>query len=185
MQALQSVVQQKKPLPCSSVGVRRAVRDVVAGDELRRAYVAHWATLVRLCMLLTGDEATAEDIVQEVFTRARARIGELPVKEVYPYLRQSTVNGWRNVLRHQRGERRAATKLGCVEAHDPAGDVGERDAMWGNILRLPPRQRAVVVLRFYEDLPDRAIAQLLGCTQVTVRSQAKRGLAKLREAIEA
>jgi len=68
--------------------------------------------------------------------------------------------------------------------NDPTSNVGEHEAMWAGIGELPPRQRAVIVLRYYEDLPDREIARLLGCTQATVRSQAKRGLAKLREAIE-
>jgi RNA polymerase sigma-70 factor (sigma-E family) len=178
-------VQQNDRLLCSSVGVRRAVGNVVAGDELRRAYVAHWAALVRLCTLLIGDKATAEDVVQDVFIRARDRIGSLSEEDVYPYLRRGTINGWRNVLRHRRGERSAVAKLTDVGGRDPLTDVDERGAMWEQIVRLPPKQRAVVVLRFYEDLPDRTIAQLLGCTQITVRSQAKRALAKLREAIEA
>jgi RNA polymerase sigma-70 factor (sigma-E family) len=157
---------------------------VLAGDELRRAYVAHWAALVRLCGLLTGDDTTAEDIVQDVFIRARDRIGDLPEQDVYRYLRRGTINAWRNVLRHQRVERAAGTQVEDVRGPDPAIDVTEHDAMWRRIVMLPPKQRAVIVLRFYEDLPDREIAHLLGCTQVTVRSQVKRGLAKLREAIE-
>jgi len=156
----------------------------VAGDRLRRAYQEHWVPLVRLCTLLTGDQATGEDIVQDVFIRARDRLGELPETLVYLYLRRATINGWRNVLRHERRERSAIVRLDDVGVHDPTSNVGEHEEMWAGTEELQPRQRAVIVLRSYEDLPDREIARLLGCTQATVRSQAKRGLAKLREAIE-
>jgi RNA polymerase sigma-70 factor (sigma-E family) len=164
--------------------VREKRAPVVTADGLRRAYQEHWERLVRLCTLLTGDEATGEDIVQDVFIRARERLGQLPDEQVYLYLRRATINGWLNVLRRQRRERSAVVRLGDVESEDPTTAVAEHDAMWSRIGELPPRQRAAIVLRFYEDLPDRQIAQLLGCSRVTVRSQIKRGLAKLREAIE-
>src|SRR5262245_20726754 len=66
---------------------------------------------------------------------------------------------------------------------DPAGQHATRQAAWELLARLPKRQRAVLVLRYYEDLPDVAIAAVLSCRESTVRSQAARGLAALRAAL--
>ena len=68
-----------------------------------------------------------------------------------------------------------------VAAQDIGHDAGERDAMWRLIRRLPERQRAVIVLRYYEDLDDNTIAEILACSAVTVRTHAMRALATLRE----
>jgi RNA polymerase sigma factor (sigma-70 family) len=93
------------------------------------------------------------------------------------------MNEWKNRLRSQDAERRARLRTGPT-ADIEAGYADERDLIWRHIMTLPERQRAVLVLRYYEDLPDREIARHLGCAQVTVRSQAKRALTKLREVIE-
>jgi RNA polymerase sigma-70 factor (sigma-E family) len=164
--------------------VRTRLEPSVADEELRRAYQEHRLALVRLCVLLVGDVATAEDIVQDVFVRARRRLAELGGAGVYAYLRRSTINGWKNHLRHRAAEERAIGKMSAPSPAHPSAEVDERDTMWAEIAGLPSRQRAVLVLRYYEELSDTEIAQLLGCRTGTVRSQAKRALDKLRETVE-
>ncbi len=152
-------------------------------DASRRAYETYRLPLLRLCVLLVGDPVTAEDIVQDVFVRTIEKIGGLPDEEVGPYLRRSVVNAWKNRARHLRVEASAVPKLARDDADEGAA-MDNRDAMWREIAKLPPRQRACVVLRYYEDLPDREIAEVLGCRVGTVKSQSSRAIAKLRRAIE-
>jgi RNA polymerase sigma factor (sigma-70 family) len=66
----------------------------------------------------------------------------------------------------------------------PEHELDDRDAMWTALSELPPRQRAVLVLRYYEDLSEAHIADVLGCSRGTVKSQAAKGLARLREIVE-
>jgi RNA polymerase sigma-70 factor (sigma-E family) len=144
---------------------------------------ARGAALVRLAGLLTGQPQTAEDLTQEVLARAYVkwrRISGLDAPEAY--LHRMLVNA-----AISRGRRRRAPEVPLSDAREPAAtgclssETVERDAMWQLVRTLPPRQRAAVVLRFYEDLDDRAIADLLGCSPVTVRTQIMRALASLRE----
>ena len=154
----------------------------LARAVLRRAYELHRLSLLRLSTLLFRDHETAEDIVQDVFVRAAPRLSSLGDEEVGPYLRRSVVNAWKNGLRHHIVEISAAPKLMQGElSADPA--LEERDATWREISKLPGRQRACVVLRYYEDLSDGEIAALLGCRIGTVKSQSSRALAKLRKAV--
>jgi RNA polymerase sigma-70 factor (sigma-E family) len=149
------------------------------GDDLHRAYDAHHLALLRLAVLLTGADAIAEDLVHDVFVRSRDRLGRLPHDEARAYLRRALVNAWRNEIRHRGVERRYGASLRPRAVDDPSDAIASRDELWNAIERLPERQRAIVVLRYYEDLPDAEIARLLGCARVTVRTQAKRALAKL------
>lgn len=150
---------------------------------LRRAYEAHRLRLVRLGTLLVGDQVRAEDLVHDVFLRGRKRLGELEESAVYPYLRRALANAWRNQLRHREVEARILPRLRVGDSDHV--EVADRLDLWRAILDLPDRQRAVLVLRYYEDLTDEEIARILGCARVTVRSQAKRALDKLREVVEA
>ncbi|MEU8297881.1 SigE family RNA polymerase sigma factor [Micromonospora sp. NPDC048909] len=139
--------------------------------------------LVRLARLLTGDEHRAEDLTQDVLARAYVhwrRIGRADRPDVY--VRRMLVNAntswWR---------RRSSRELATAEfaerpgRGDLGGETADRDEMWRLILGLPDRQRAVLVLRYYEDLDDATIAQILGCSPVTVRTHAMRALSQLRE----
>ena len=156
----------------------------VTREALRRAYEAHHLALVRVATLLTGDQAAGEDLVHDVFLRCRGRLEGMDDRETYAYLRRSLVNAWRNRLRHGDVEARAIPRLIAPGASEPTSEVDAREALWWAIQGLPDRQRAVLVLRYYEDLPDAEIARLLGCARVTVRTQAKRALEKLREVVE-
>lgn len=147
--------------------------EVVASSERR---------LLRLALMLSGGVHSAEDLVQTVLARAHRRWDRIgSVDQVDAYLSKMVVNeflSWRRRLKNQ--------ELPLAELPDaPAGDdvssrVAQRDAAWRLLAGLPRQQRAVLVLRFYEDLPDEEIAAVLDCSQGTVRSHASRGLATLR-----
>ena len=153
-------------------------------QRLRRAYERHWQHLVRLTVLLVGDVAKAEDIVQEVFIRSCDRLQDLPEGEVFAYLRRGAINGWKNDLRRSSTERRVLPGLHEREIADPADAIVEHDRLWRAIGELRAQQRAVLVLRYYEELPDPEIARLLGCTRSTVRTRAMRALAAVRKELE-
>jgi RNA polymerase sigma-70 factor (sigma-E family) len=143
---------------------------------------ARGPALVRLARLLTRDAQLAEDLVQDVLGRAYPRWDRI-MRTDRPdvYLRRMLVNA--NVSRWRR--RSSHEVVGAVPAERPAlgahdEDLAERDALWRLIRELPDRQRATVVLRYYEDLDDATIAEILDCSAVTVRTHAMRALAALR-----
>jgi RNA polymerase sigma-70 factor (sigma-E family) len=139
--------------------------------------------LVRLAVLLVGHRQLAEDLVQEVLARAYARWDRV-VRADHPdlYLRRMLVNAhtswWRRRSSHEMVglPDREEAGLGAIDT-----EIVERDALWRVICTLPRRQRAVVVLRYYEDLDDVAIAEILDCSPVTVRTHVMRALGTLRE----
>ncbi|MEV6601159.1 SigE family RNA polymerase sigma factor [Actinoplanes sp. NPDC051346] len=138
--------------------------------------------LVRLARLLTGDEHRAEDLVQEVLAKAYVRwgrVGTLDRPDLY--VRRMVVNAHRSWLRRlvNREITVAAVRDSAI-GRDCAAESAERDEVWRMVHQLPPRQRAVIVLRYYEDYDDATIAGLLQCSQGTVRTQAKRALDKLQ-----
>ncbi len=144
------------------------------------------ARLVGLARLLVHDRHLAEDLVQEVLGRAFARWNKI-VKFGEPdaYVRRMLVNA-----HISRQRRRSSSELAVGDVADRADrtDVGgaavERDAAWRLLAELPPKQRATLVLRYYEDLDDAAIAEILDCSPSTVRTQAMRALATLRRHLD-
>ena len=150
-------------------------------------YVAsRGAALLRLAFMLTGDRHLAEDLTQDVMIRAYGRWSRLAqMEQVDAYVRRMLVNShvsWRR--RRSSGEvpvERVADEANTDSTPDGAEAVAERDRAWRMLATLPRKQRAVLVLRYYEDLSDSEIAEALGCSQGTVRSQASRALATLRE----
>ena len=135
-----------------------------------------WLELTRLAYLLVGNRSEAEDIVQSVFTTAVTRWEA--IEEPGAYLRRAVVNRANEV--HRRSARSPATALPQIEWIDAA----EIDELWESVCALPASQRAVIVLRFYEDLALGDIAELLGRPSSTVRSDLRRALSKLRGSIE-
>jgi RNA polymerase sigma-70 factor (sigma-E family) len=138
--------------------------------------------LVRFARLLTGDPHRAEDLVQEALAKAYLRWRRiLATEQPDAYLRRMVVNGSRSWWR-----RRTNRETPTDSPSDRAApgrmetDTVERDEMWRRIVVLPQRQRAVLVLRYYEDLDDAAIAEVLGCSAATVRTHAMRALNTLR-----
>jgi len=143
--------------------------------------LARGAALVRFARVLTADQHRAEDLVQDVLAKAYAgwrRIGLLEQPDLY--VRKMLVNAyiswWRRAVNR---ELAVAEPPGGRFVEDTAAESAERDAIWRLVLQLSPRQRAVIVLRYYEDYDDATIAELMQCGQGTVRTQARRALAKL------
>ncbi|HXS61684.1 MAG TPA: sigma-70 family RNA polymerase sigma factor [Streptosporangiaceae bacterium] len=159
-----------------------------AFEEFVRTKSAH---LLRLALLLTGwNAAVAEDLTQtaleRIYRRRRLLFGRPEERgSIEPYVRRVLVNAaidWRRGL-HRRPE--LPLDLALDVPQESAGRIADRVADRDLLLRalacVPQRQRAVLVLRYWEDLSDAEIALTLNCEVGTVRSQASRGLAKLRE----
>jgi RNA polymerase sigma-70 factor (sigma-E family) len=139
--------------------------------------------LLRFAYLLTGDRHRAEDLVQEVLARVHQRwdrIERVDGAEFYvrTALVRQNISWWRR--RSSRSEQPVAQVPDTTTAGDGEQEIAARDEMWELLATLPRKQRAVLVLRFYEDLPDDRIAALLGCSPVSVRVQVSRALARLR-----
>jgi RNA polymerase sigma-70 factor (sigma-E family) len=139
--------------------------------------------VLRFAAVLTADRALAEDVVQEVLIRTSKRwdrIGEFDYPELY--VRKMVVNeylSWRRrSWRMLPGG--SAAEVDARVSPDHAVAHAEREALLAELARLPRRQRAVLVLRYYEGLSDPEIADVLGCTAGTVRGYASRALATLR-----
>ncbi len=150
-------------------------------EEFRAYVAARGAALLRTAVLITGDRGLAEDLVQTALIRTYGAWGRIRRKEaVDAYTRRilvtTYVNWWH---RRWRGELPTG-ELPEHPAADAFGRVEDGLSLRDALARLPKRMRAVVVLRYYDDLPDAEIAALLACAPGTVRSQAARALAKLR-----
>jgi RNA polymerase sigma-70 factor (sigma-E family) len=139
--------------------------------------------LVRFARLLARDGELGEDLAQEVLARAYVRwgsIGRLDQPDVY--LRRMLVNA-----RHSWWRRRSSHEVVGLPPIDRASteridaEVAERDRLWRLIRLLPTKQRACVVLRYYEDLDDVRIGEIVGCSPITVRTHVMRALAGLRQ----
>jgi len=143
---------------------------------------ASWPSLYRRAYLLTGNHADAEDLAQQTLIKAHGAWARVSGSDSpNAYVRKILTNTFLS-LRRPRG-RRLEVLAGdhAPEPVAPAPDGPEdRMALWPHIQDLPPRQRAVVVLRYYEDLSEAEIAAALGITAGTVKSQASKALTKLR-----
>ena len=140
---------------------------------------ARSARLLRVCYLLTRDWAAAEDLLQTALAKAWFgwdRIRNEPEAYVRAVIANTYASWWR---RRWRAELPTA-QLPERAAAEVVYDVDDRDEMWAALGRLPRRQRAVVVLRFYEDLSERQTADALGVSVGTVKSQTSKALAALR-----
>lgn len=144
--------------------------------------------LLRYATVLTCDPHLAEDIVQEVLARAQGRWARI-VHADYPerYVKRMVTNEFLS-WRRRRAARVVPLSLPALDqvagsTPDPAVQRDERDALLAQVAALPPRQRAVIALRYYEDMPDAEIAEILGCGRATVRSHASRALAALQTAL--
>ena len=141
---------------------------------------------VRLAYLLTGDRSVAEDIAQDAFVRVSGHLAHLRDGGAFDaYLRRAVVNLAKNHFRHRAVERaflERANPASATQGHEQP--LVERETTMAALARLPQRQRAAIVLRFYEDLTEDAIAQILRCRNGTVRSLVTRGVQALRADIQ-
>lgn len=158
----------------SDQGVSPGSRDV---DPFIALYRSEYPAMVRLAHALTGDSGAAEDIVQEAFIRIQGHsIGR---DSPGGYLRTTVVNLCRDRARRHRREWRLALRM---ESRPPLSL--EATEMVDVLLKLPYRQRAVLVLRYWADWSEADIADALGCRPGTVKTLASRGLVRLRREVE-
>ncbi len=153
---------------------------VVAEDQQQpdfaQLYATHRDGLIRLAYLLTGSLMTAEDLVQDTFIRVAPRLGGL--SEPSAYLRRSVVNACYSWHRRQRRERLAPIDPPAVTM------PSEHVEMWDALGHLSAPKRTVLVLRYYLDLPEAEVADLLGWRVGTVKSATHRALRDLRSILE-
>jgi RNA polymerase sigma-70 factor (sigma-E family) len=133
--------------------------------------------LLRFAHVLTGDPDRAADLVQDALERTLMSWDRIDRKDdPEGYVRRAIVNRHISVWRRLRRERLVADTP--ETSYD--GDGGRDRDLWAALGTLPPRQRAVLVLRYYEDLSEADCAAILGCSVGTVKSQAWKALARLR-----
>jgi RNA polymerase sigma-70 factor (sigma-E family) len=159
--------------------------------DLSALFMRRHAELVRLALLLVGDQPTAEDVVQDVFARLHARGAERPHGDAaLPYVRAAVVNGCRSQLRRRAVAQRFAgnhskqfEQATCGSAEQEMMRAEERRRVLSALAALPSRRREVLVLRYYLGLSEAEIAQVLGISAGTVKSTAARGLAALARSL--
>ena len=154
-----------------------------AHERNARLYAAYAPEAARLAFLLTGDKELAEDIAQEAFVRILGRFGDKRSPDSFrAYLRATVMNVARGHFRKLRLERswlRSATSQGTSEAKPPP-DHETRHDLWARMSVLPYRQRAALVLRYYEDLSENQAADALGCSPAAVKSLVARAMETMR-----
>jgi RNA polymerase sigma-70 factor, ECF subfamily len=142
---------------------------------------ARGTALLRTAYLLTGDAHMAEDLLQAALTKTYVAWGRVRDKSALDaYVRRTMVNTQTSWWRRRWHGERPAADLPELPAADHTGGAAERQRLWAHLQALPTRQRAVVVLRYYEDMSEAETARVLGCSVGTVKSQASRALATLR-----
>ena len=158
---------------------------VAEGGRLGELYVRHADDATRLAYLLTGDRALAEDVVQDAFVKLAGRLAHLRDEAAFPaYLRRTVVNLCNSHYRRLRLERSYLKReQGSFRTETwPAGQEWRGD-LWKALQALSARQRAAIVLRFYEDLSEHRVAEILRCRPGTVKSLVSRGLETLRQEV--
>ena len=156
-------------------------------DSARREFAefaaARSSALIRVAYVLTGDQHSAEDLLQTALTKAAARWGRIhtsPEAYVRKVMYREQVSGWRR----RAGHREATMSDMPDEAAAAAYASAETRLTLQQALRgLPAGKRAVLVLRYFEDLPETQVAAILGCSVGTVRSQTHKALTQLRAAL--
>lgn len=149
-------------------------------DDLYREYAGH---AYRLAYLMTQDREVAGDLVQDAFVRVIARFGHLRRPASFEqYLRRTVVNLANGHFRKQSLEKRYVARQKYQKPQpDDVAEIELRYDLGRRLLQLPPRQRIALVLRYYEDLSEHQIADLLGISARAVNSLVTRGLDKLRQ----
>ena len=140
-----------------------------------------WPSLYRYAYLLAGNHADAEDIAQQTLMKAHRSWSRIKGSDsLTAYLRRMLTNTYLSQRRPKRRRLELLTDAPPEGIHGPAGGPEERMALWPHVKSLPPRQRAVIVLRYYEDLSEEEIANTLGCSRGNVKSTAHHALKALR-----
>jgi RNA polymerase sigma factor (sigma-70 family) len=170
-----------------------SVRSVVDSDDVARPartnvefsqmLVVELPRVQRIARLMVGDADAAEEVVAEAVARMLPRWRADAIDDCGAYLRRVVVNlarrRWRRLALARRRDHRALDWM-AVASIESSEVVDERDRTLRSVMRLPLRRRAVVVLRFYDDLTEADIARVLGINVGTVKSQLARALEQLR-----
>lgn len=153
-------------------------------DEAFSAFVAARSRhLLQAAHLLTGDRHRAEDLLQTALTRAYLRWDRIVDEDPEGYVRRTMVNAHIDWWRRKPWREESTAELPEVVVADAAPGTDIRSALLAALAGLSRRQRAVMVLRYYEDLSEAEIARTLGCSPGTVKSASSRAVAKLRETL--
>jgi RNA polymerase sigma-70 factor (sigma-E family) len=178
-------VESDEPGGAAAVDLPGPPGDTWAGAEagVTALYEASALGLIRMAYVMLGDQPSAEDVVQEAFCGLYRRWDRLASTDgALYYVRTSVLNGCRSALRrravrHGFVQRRAlADQLPAVSAETVVLGGEEREEVIRALMRLPDRQREVLILRFYAELPDEQIGRVMGIRPGTVRSTAFRAL---------
>jgi RNA polymerase sigma-70 factor (sigma-E family) len=155
-----------------------------APPDLATLFAAHHERLLRIAFLLSGDHRVAEDLVADAFAKAYRHLARGRVDDPGAYLRRAVVNGWKRQLGRLIRDRERARRLRI--GWDPAFEDAsvERDRVLAALATLPARQRAVVVLRFLDDMSEADTAAALGIAPGSVKTHSHRALARLRTVLE-
>jgi RNA polymerase sigma-70 factor (sigma-E family) len=157
-----------------------------ADDAVTRLFTAHHRGLVRLAVLLLHDRAVAEEVVQDAYVALHQRWRRLrDADRALAYLRASVVNGSRSALRRRAVAERFAARY-VPPADAPSAEAGALGALAHRevlavLRRLPTRQREALVLRYYADLSEAEVAEVMGISRGAVKSHTARGIAALRD----
>lgn len=147
--------------------------------EFAAFFSAAWPRLFRATYAVAGSRQLTEDALQSAFAKAWALWPRVSAADdQLAYVRRMAIN--EALGRHRRASSRRESVVALVPETASLSDPSAGDDTWTAVLALPPRQRAVVVLRYYEDLSEQEIADMLGCRPGTVKSQASAALATLR-----
>ena len=161
------------------------VDDDEAGTRFGEFVASRTQALMRVAWLLTGDRHAAEDLLQTALAKTYAKWRTLRNEDPEGYVRtvmlREQLSWWRRLKRF----RETSTPELEITAADPSDQTDLRIAMRTALLRLPVAQRAVLVLRYYEDLTETQAAQVLGCSVGTVRSRTHRAVERLRSILPA
>jgi RNA polymerase sigma-70 factor (sigma-E family) len=174
--------------------VHRAQGDVVhraQGDVVHRAQgdfeefaLASLPALLRFGVVLTGDRHRADDLVQTALVKTMRRWEHIDHSHPVAYTRRVMVTTQLSWWRRNRRESALPDGFDVAAPGDRLATYDDQDELAGALALLPPRQRAVIVLRYYEGLSEAEIAEVLGCARGTVKSQAAKAMRTLRRALD-
>ncbi|GAA1975099.1 SigE family RNA polymerase sigma factor [Catenulispora subtropica] len=149
--------------------------------EFRDFMLGRWPALVRFAYGLTGDRGHAEDLAQTALAKAYAGWGRVrAADDPDAYVRKILINANHRRFRSPRVPERFTAAVPDLAVADGTRFLDERSALVAALMELPPRQRAVVILRYWDGYTEAQTAAILGCSVGNVKSQASRALAKLR-----
>jgi RNA polymerase sigma-70 factor (sigma-E family) len=158
------------------------VSDTATSDDFADFVRVNWTTLMRVGIALTGSRVDAEDLVQGALTAAYPRWNRIRPEQALAYVRRAMFNGNVSRWRRHRGAELFMAEPPERATGSSTHEVDDRLALLPLVRELPPKQRAVLVLRYLCDLGDAEVAETLGISTNTVRTQAMRALAAVRAA---